>query len=327
VRHGRATPTAVAAAIALTVSVAGCSSNPSAAPAAGSSHPTSGFVIDQDFPDPDLMRVGRDYYAYATNSAAANIQIATSRDLTHWSVSGTDALPVVPIWAAPGKTWAPDVSELSPGRYVMYFTAASAEPASQCIGVATATSPEGPFTSAGDSPLLCPTEEGDAIDPSTFLDTDGTRYLVWKNDGNSRGLDTWLQLSPLSPDGLALAGPTTKLIKQTAVWEGSLIEAPVLVHHDANYVLFYSASNYGDDSYAIGYAVAQSVTGPFVKNAEPLLSTASSGGRFTGPGGQDVIESPDGGGWLAFHSWDPAMVYRGMNMVPLTWRNNEPTVA
>ncbi|MGV8966641.1 MAG: hypothetical protein ACOH2F_10210 [Cellulomonas sp.] len=31
----------------------------------------------------------------------------------------------------------------------------------------------------------------------------------------------------------------------------------------------------------------------YLKHPELLLSTASSDGRFTGPGGQDVIQSPD----------------------------------
>lgn len=326
-RHGQGKPTAVALAIGVTMVLAGCSSGAPATATAAESESTPGFVIDQDFPDPDLMRVDGEYYAYATNTAAVNIQVATSRDLTTWSLSGTDALPILPTWAAPGRTWAPDVSEFPAGRYVMYFTVANTKPASQCIGVATATSPEGPFDPVGDTPLLCPIEDGGAIDSSTFTDTDGTRYLVWKNDGNSRGLDTWLQLTPLSPDGLTLAGPTAKLIKQTAAWEGSLVEAPVLVRHGPNYVLFYSANNYGDDSYAIGYATAETVTGPFSKHPEPLLSTASSNGRFTGPGGQDVVEVPDGSDWLIFHSWDPAGVYRGMNAVPLNWKDNEPSVA
>ncbi|WP_407343214.1 glycoside hydrolase family 43 protein [Pengzhenrongella phosphoraccumulans] len=314
----------MAAAIALTVCLSGCASAPTTATAGTS--PPPGFVIDQDFPDPDLLRVDGDYYAYATNSAAANIQVATSRDLTSWTVSGTDALPILPTWAAPGKTWAPDVSEPSPGRFVMYFTVANTTPSTQCIGVATATSPEGPFVPEGDAPLLCPVDEGGAIDPSTFLDTDGTRYLVWKNDGNSRALDTWLQLTPLSADGLTVAGPTTPLIKQTATWEGALVEAPVLVRHGSSYVLLYSANNYGDGSYAIGYATAQTITGPYVKHPEPLLSTASSDGRFTGPGGQDVVQAPDGTDWLTFHSWDPAGVYRGMNAVPLGWNGDEPVV-
>ena len=331
VSHGRACVVAVNVALTAAIVLSGCSAGTSSGatgpPGAAGTGVPAAFAIDQDFPDPDLLRVGTSYYAYATNTAAANVQLATSDDLTKWTISDVDALPRLPSWALPGKTWAPDVSEPSPGRYVMYFVAANAQPSLQCIGVATATAPEGPFVSAGEAALLCPPVEGGAIDPSTFTDSDGTRYLVWKNDGNCCALDTWLQMAPLSKDGLRLAGAATKLIKAGAPWEGALIEAPVLVRHGSKYVLFYSANNYSGASYAIGYATASTVTGPYTKHGPALLSTASSRGRFLGPGGQDLVSPPGGSDQIVFHSWDAAVVCRGMNVLPLEWRNDEPVLA
>ena len=317
----------VAAAVLATVAVAlsGCSS---ATPATGTASrgEASPFAIDADFPDPDVLRVGGDYYAYATNTPAVNVQLATSSDARKWSASTVDALPELPSWANPGKTWAPDVSEPQPGRFVMYVVVANTKPALQCIGVAVASSPQGPFRPAGSGPLVCPKDEGGAIDPATFVDTDGTRYLLWKNDGNCCGLDPWLQIAPLSEDGLSLAGAPTMLMKQTAAWEGSLVEAPTLVRRGSAYVLLYSANNYADRSYAVGYATAPAVRGPYQKHPVPLLSTASSSGRFVGPGGQDVVTTADGRDFLAFHSWDPAFVYRGLDVLPLSWTNGEPSL-
>ncbi|MFF5701400.1 hypothetical protein ACFY7H_02635 [Streptomyces sp. NPDC012794] len=40
-----------------------------------------GPVLDRNFPDPDVVRVGRTYHAYATNGDGKNIQHATSTDL------------------------------------------------------------------------------------------------------------------------------------------------------------------------------------------------------------------------------------------------------
>src|SRR6478672_9566127 len=117
--------------------LSGCGGG-SAASGQASESPSSltGFAIDQDFPDPDVLRVGDTFYAYATNSPAANVQLATSRDGKTWSVSDSDALPTLPAWALPGKTWAPDVSAAASGRYLMYVVMASSSPALQCIGVA-----------------------------------------------------------------------------------------------------------------------------------------------------------------------------------------------
>jgi arabinan endo-1,5-alpha-L-arabinosidase len=272
------------------------------------------------------VKVGQTYYAYATNAAGINVQSATSSDLTHWNVSSADVLPQLPAWALPGKTWAPDVSEVSPGHFVLYFVAASADPPLQCIGVATSASAGGPFVPVGDLPMVCQEHEGGSIDPSSFVDEDGTRYLLWKNDGNCCGLDTWLQLAQLSPDGQRLEGPTTKLIKQTEGWEGNVVEAPILRRHGEKYVLFYSANDYSGGKYAIGYARASAITGPYTKHKGPLFSTELSHDRYLGPGGQDVVIAPGGTDHIVFHSWSLTDDFRGMNVLPLTWHGDRPEV-
>src|SRR5215207_5171791 len=142
-------------------------------------------VIDQDFRDPDLLLVEGTYYAYATQrvDGSHNVQLATSTDLSTWEVAEQDVLPTLPAWATSGRTWAPDVTAVAKG-YVMYVTAWDADSNLQCIGTATSRSPQGPFHPVGGRPLICPEQRGGAIDAATFIDKDGTRYLLWKNDGN-----------------------------------------------------------------------------------------------------------------------------------------------
>jgi beta-xylosidase len=284
-------------------------------------------VIDDDFPDPDVLQVDGTYYAYATNSNARHVRVASSTDLESWEILGRDALPHLPDWVIPGKTWAPEVTEVVPGQFVMYATMANFQPSRQCIGVATASSPEGPFEVVGDGMLVCPADEGGAIDASTFLDDDGTRYLLWKNDGNCCGLDTWLYIAPLRSDGLALAGPATRLVKQDLPWEGHLVEAPTLVKREGRYVLLYSANDYGGRDYAVGYATADSVTGSYTKSEQPLLTSETFPDRFLGPGGQDVVTAPDGSDRLVFHSWYGGQTYRGMNVLALSWDAGRPVVS
>ena len=38
-------------------------------------------VLDLNFPDPGVLRHGGQYYAFATNDAASNVQVAVSEDL------------------------------------------------------------------------------------------------------------------------------------------------------------------------------------------------------------------------------------------------------
>lgn len=320
---------AVVVALALAAGVVGCSAaTTSGAESDSDSAPTverAPFLIDQDFPDPDVVAVDEGYVAFATESQGVNVQFATSTDLSSWDVSSDDALPVLPEWASAGRTWAPDVSERADGTFVMYVTAEHTASGRQCIGAATSAAATGPFVAAGTEPMVCPLDEGGAIDAAAFVDADGSRFLLWKNDGNCCELDTWIQIAPVSADGTQLTGPPTRLIMQTEAWEGHLVEAPVLVERDGAYVLLYSANDYGSEDYAIGAATAPSPLGPFEKLPEPVLTTSSSGDLYLGPGGQDVVSTPDGD-MLVFHGWDDLFIYRGLAALPLEWDGATPSV-
>lgn len=314
--------TALAAGV-LVLGVAGCAAPGDEPAVTPEPDGPAAFVLDEDFPDPDVLPDGDGFAAFATGSGGLNIRVARSDDLGSWTVERRDALPKLPAWASTGRTWAPDVTAAGE-EYRMYFTALHTDSGRQCIGVATAASLDEDFVPASDEPLVCPTEEGGAIDASTFDDQDGTRYLLWKTDGNCCALDTWLMMAPLSPDGLALAGEPVRLLKQTLEWEGALVEAPVLVYRDGAYRLLYSANDYGGDAYAIGVASSTALEGPYEKQPEPLLSTPDSGGAFLGPGGQDVAATDDGD-VLVFHGWDEQNIYRGLHARPITW-GDAPTV-
>ena len=286
-------------------------------------------VLDENFPDPSLLKVGGLFYAYATNTrpeAAGprrNMQCARSADLIHWTLL-PDAMPVLPGWAKPGRTWAPQVRALPGGGYAAYFTAWDAAADQQVVGVAVSAAPEGPFISSP-LPLITQPDEGGAIDASCFLDPSGERYLVWKNDGNSRGRDTWLWIQKLTADGLHLAGTPTKMIKQDQPWEGNLVEAPTLWKHGAKYYLFYSANAFVDCRYAVGYAVADSILGPYVKpHATPWLASTDG---VCGPGGEDIVATRDGSTWMAYHTWAKGPhSYRSMSIDRLHWVGDVPVL-
>lgn len=285
-------------------------------------------VLDQDFPDPDVLLVDGVYYAYATNTGSTNIQVARSTDLVHWEVL-PDALPRLPEWASQefGYAWAPEVFQRAETpRFVMYFVARLpiGSGGVQCIGVATSDKPEGPFESTNPEPFICQTDDGGSIDASTFKDDDGLLYVLWKNDGNSRGSRTWIYIQKVSADGLTLEGEPEQLIVADQPWEGILVEAPTLWKKDGQYYLFYSANAYNDQRYAVGYAVASDILGPYEKVPGPFLKT-NIGAGIVGPGGQDIVIGPRGGLWMLYHGWAPDG-YRRLYLAPLTWENGVPQV-
>ena len=277
-------------------------------------------VINRDFPDPGAVYANNFYYAFATNGGGSNVRAARSADLVHWTAL-PDALPTLPSWAQGGRTWAPDVAVTAAGTYTLYYTAWHRATGRQAIGVATGSSPAGPFTPAGTGPLLTQFDRGGAIDPSVFTDATGSTYLLWKNDGNAVGQDTWIYAQQLSRDGLSLLGSPTPLIRQTLSWEGSLVEAPVLWTQGGRYYLFYSANSYANGAYATGYAVADSVLGPYTKSPAPLMQSVAG---VSGPGGSEVVAGPDGDTYLLYHSWENGTSYRAMSVDELRWVDGKP---
>jgi beta-xylosidase len=215
----------------------------------------------------------------------------------------------LPVWAAPGPgfTWAPAVLTRA-ASYVLYYTTRDRASGFQCISRASAERPEGPYVDRSDQPLVCQTSGVAAlcgsIDPSPFLDADGTPYLLWKSDENSAACRTapriWAQR--LSGDGLALVGAPHALIARDRDWEGDIVEAPSMIRRGDVYYLFYSANWYGSSAYAIGYAVCTSPTSGCRKmsSAAPLVASADS---ILGPGGQELFTDGDGGLWMAYHAW------------------------
>ncbi len=89
--------------------------------------------------------------------------------------------------------------------------------------------------------------------------------------------------------------------------------------------MFYSANAYNDRRYAVGYAVADTIEGPYQKPDDPLLKTDLPAG-IVGPGGQDIVIGPKGGEWMVFHGWAPDG-YRRLYLAPLLWENGKPVVA
>ncbi|PFG41491.1 glycosyl hydrolase family 43 [Isoptericola jiangsuensis] len=313
-------PAALVAAVLLVAACGAPDGGGDAAPSPDVPRPQP--VIDRDFPDPDVVATDDGYVAFATNDHTSNVQVATSPDLRTWEHRG-DALPDLPPWIIPGLTWAPEVAATDDG-YRLYFTARDRDTGLQCIGVAAAAGPLDTFEVVGGEMLVCPVDQGGAIDADVFRDGEQT-YLVWKNDGNCCGHDTWIQAAPLADDGLSLDGEPFRLFKQDLPWEGDLVEAPTLLERDGTYHALYSASFYGDDTYAVGHATAPALTGPWTKDPEPLLSTGSTGGLYRGPGGQDVVGTPDGD-VLVFHAWDGAYIARETYTLPLDWTAAGPQV-
>ncbi|WP_410633242.1 glycoside hydrolase family 43 protein [Amycolatopsis sp. cmx-4-83] len=289
------------------------------APPAAASVPR--LLINQDFPDPDVVKTAGGYFAFSTSTGSGRVPFATAAAPEGpWRVVG-DALGAVPKWAKPdGGFWAPDVTQLADGTFVLYFSAAQTAGGEMCLGVATAAKADGPYTPAGDRPLVCVPEDHGDIDPQTFVDADGTRYLLYKSDGAATGAPAAIWAQRLQADGRSLTGPRTELLRADLTAEKAVVEAPSVVKTASRYLLFYSADTFQSSGYHTCYASAPTLAGPFVKADAQFLSAELLGGKVDAPGGADVVD-----GHIYFHGWlGGGRTARGLYELPVTFPGDVP---
>jgi len=227
--------------------------------------------------DPSVLYHEGSYYLYPTgDNRGYDVYIST--DLVNWRKG-----PRVFYSDEPG-TWAPDVfyDKLN-GKFYLYYTVNGR------IGVAVADRPDAVFSDRG--PLI-----EHAIDAQMFVDDDGRYYLYYVQ---YPGFIIHVQpmASPVEKDGDAV-----RLLQPTDPWEkqqARITEAPWMLKHKGLYYLLYSAGGADSADYAIGYAVAETPTGPFAKNPDnPLIR---KGENIFGPGHCSVTKDRTGRLWMVYH--------------------------
>jgi Glycosyl hydrolases family 43 len=308
-------------------------------------------VYGQSFPDPSVLDnyyTHNDYWAYATGE---KFPMLRSSDLINWRSAG-QAMTERPSWAVKEgdwQPWAPSVIQRSgpcpgtgsPSCYVMFFVSmnASVTPASRCIGVATSTSPAGPFedrgilqdgsgtTDASGRLLGCGDNGGyHNIDPAPFVDNDGNAYLYFSTTNSCDvpvpnaecPVRPVLSVVRLASDLLSAASGRVALFGADQRWEGRVVENPWLHKRGDIYYLLYSGGDY-QGVYGMGYAAGGSPAGPFFKAGHnPVLQGAAE--NVVGAGGGMVVRGPHGGDWLVYHGrMGPVPEPRLLRIDPVVW--------
>ena len=268
-----------------------------------------------DFPDPSVIRPSTSsrqpgtFYAVTTSTDwAPFFPIFTSADLVDWELAG-HVFARRPDWCA-GNFWAPDFAEKN-GRFYVYYTARRKD-GPLCVAVATADRPQGPYTDHG--PLIG--QRNGSIDAMAADDADGSRWLLWKEDGNAHNKPTPIWAQRLSEDGLVLAGEPVELLRNDAPWEGRLVEAPHVIRREGWFYMFYSGNTCcGEDcAYAVGVARARRLTGPWEKcPANPILAGNEA---FRCPGHGAPVDDGKGDWYYLYHAYEarPDAIYVGRQL-------------
>jgi beta-xylosidase len=248
--------------------------------------------------DPHIFFHDSLYYLYGTGSAEG-FKVFTSRDLQNWEgpagLKDGFALKKGDAFGTSGF-WAPQVFFYG-DKFHMAYTA------NEHIAIATSNSPLGPFTQSTPISLDAPVKQ---IDPFVFIDDDGKKYLyhVRVADGGNR-----IFVAEMTDDLLAIKPQTlTGCISATDPWENTanatwlVTEGPTVLKHKGFYYLIYSANDFRNPDYAVGYATSKSPLGPWKKyKGNPVLSKKTTGENGTGHG--DVVTDGNKGGmFYVFHT-------------------------
>jgi beta-xylosidase len=228
-------------------------------------------------------------------------------------------------WVRWGRNWAPSVfvrpNNPSSSRFVMWYTAQQASTGHQCLGVATAASPTGPFVDTSTTPAYCRPGDASTIDANPFVDTDGTPYLAY-----AAGTPSRLWVAQLTSDGRALVPGTERLLLEGRAPDAALVEAPNLVRVDGQLYLFYSTDDWWTAGYRVGVATCDTPSGPCVRKYRTAL--LASRGPMVGPGGQTPFQDSTGGWHMMFHAWTSPLVgypngARSLRLLPLTFAGGD----
>ena len=255
-------------------------------------------VLPGQFADPDLVKFGDRYYLYPTTDgftdwSGTQFHVFSSADMRIWKDEGvildlaTEDVP----WAV-GSAWAPAIATKD-GKYYYYFCG-KMKNGESAIGVAVAETPVGPFR-AQPQPLITMEQTkrlglvmGQAIDPSIFIDDDGTAYMLF---GNAHAA-----IVQLGEDMVSVIEDTMKNLDGLHDFR----EAVTVLKRGGQYHFTWSCDDTGSEDYHVNYGTAEHLYGPvtylypvLVKNKEKdMLGTAH----------HSILQEPGTDKyWIAYH--------------------------
>lgn len=243
------------------------------------------------YPDPSVIRVGDDYYMVNSSfQYFPAIPISHSKDMVHWETIGhavteSSYLDLSEIPDSHG-IWAPDIEYIN-GKFYVIATLRLAGDGKRGNDVlrrqliVSSEKPEGPYS----KPSWI---EVDDIDPSLFVDTDGTPYMV---------IAPGVNIIKLSPDLSKTEGCLEN------VWSGTgerCSEGPHLFYKDGWY---YAMVAEGGTGYGHGINVARSrnLRGPYEPSPyNPVMRQLDPDASIQRAGHGKLVQAKDGSWWCFY---------------------------
>jgi arabinan endo-1,5-alpha-L-arabinosidase len=297
--------------------------------------------------DPAIIKSGEYYYSYSTDAAYGTavrpgLQVRKSKDLVEWQFVGWvfNTLPaaganfITQAGGIPNQSlWAPYVMKVN-NQFRLYYSLASNVGRLSVIGIATATTPEGPWTEQG----IVVTSKGDnttqtnAIDPTVIVTPPGEHWMYYGS-----AWDGIYILKLNASTGLAaVSGDKGTRIAQRGFTGASIngnIEGPDIIYHSAqNKYYLFIAYDWLETKYNVRVGRATSPQGPFLDYNGKDLNTVEDHGpmilapyQFQGHGGWQGVAHcsvfEDSGQYYMAHQGRPSVdkYFMVMHVRKLFW--------
>lgn len=241
------------------------------------------IVFPGDYPDPSIVRDGKDFYmTHSSFTYYPGLLVWHSTDLVNWepiSRAVTDQ---------PYSIFAPEICKVGDKFYIYYPTSGGEN------YVVMADNPAGPWS----EPVKI---EVNGIDPGHVYAEDGKQYL-YTNNGYA---------VELTPDGLATAGENIKRYdgwEFPSEWEteGVWLESPKLFQKDGYYYLVTAEGGTAGPatSHMCVVARSKSALGPWENSPyNPLVHTYSVDEEWWSKGHGTIFDDADGNWYIVYHSY------------------------
>ena len=269
-------------------------------------------IIYADYSDPDVVRVGDDYFMTASSfNAAPGLPILHSKDMVNWKLIN-HALPLqIPIetFNVPqhgNGVWAPSIRYHNNEIYIYW-----GDPDFGVYMVKT----KDPFGTWED-PILVMEGKG-LIDACPLFDDNGDVYLVHAYAGSRAGVKSLLSVNKMNTEGTKVLDPGIH------VYDGhdidDTIEGSKFYKRNGYYYIFAPAGGV-----ATGWQVvlrSKNVYGPYERKV--VLEQGST--KINGPHQGAWVETPSGESWF-YHFQDVEAYGRIVHLQPMYWKNDWPVM-
>ena len=269
-------------------------------------------VLYADYSDPDVIRVGEDYYLTSSSiGCLPGLQILHSKDLVNWHIAGVaiphSIPPVTDIAPQHGnRVWAPCIRHHNGLFYIFW-----GDP-DQGIFMVKAKDVKGPWS----EPVLVKASKG-IIDPTPLWDDDGRVYLAHAYAGSRAGLKSVIAVCEMNTDATRVISPSH------IVFDGheahQTCEGPKLYKRGGYYYMFFPAGGVPTGWQVV--ARSKNIYGPY----EWRTVLAQGDSPVNGPHQGGWVDTPSGENWF-MHFQDVGAAGRLVHLQPMKWVDEWPVI-